>query len=516
MQGTTRRLANVSGRLPRRTSKPWSGSAPSEAVGKAAQEKKGQKGIFAPRLLLLGGIFFCAIGIFCLVVWGNWAKWVLLYWQARLPQLPPQEASELLIQMSLWTPESIPLLVEGLCDPRQDVAETASRELQNLRFQWENQAWHQVVESVLLLAKSLEERKSELPPHSWGIAQELAEWILRWRPPVFSPERVEMVFACEKILAYLRQNHPPSQAMPSSSSAFSLGEKRGLAELFHPLAGLQAPGGGLTVEAPFESVDAEPAVSTLASASIGEEKQSQQGGQAEVASGGQGAGAPTGPSTLVIRSAGGWEEGGSQGKYPRMNHALRVGPQERLGEESREVSAGSAKELLRGKADQSASAKIPEASGGSLDSRLAKRGPGGQSVQGKPDSFAKTETRELVSRLAEASGEEQLAIQGELARRGFGKVSPEFARWVVDSRAQVRLELVRQLPAMPGVEAASWLLWLCEDPDPQVRSAAQTLLATTNDPAVLQHLEKILAASPEESFRRYSERIRSLRQQRLR
>jgi len=552
-----------------------------------------------------------AIGITCLAIWVDWTKWTISRLLPQLPTLPSEEAIDLLHQLAPHTPASIPLLVQGLCDPRPEVAQIAQKELQELQQQWENQAWHQVSGSLSCLAKSLADQKERLPPHSRLLAQKLAEWILAWRPPEGSPERVQMIAACENLLVYLGQSGGPapesgatesgrSPQQPTFSEETSSGGSPSGREIIDPMAGFRLPGGGLpgagfsaeglpslpgsssdTLHAqrsawptssfsfPKSSPSSMPESPLPESSSLDSSTPKLSTARSSMPE------SPTSEFVVRIREpmevrgvppvAGKLSGPGMPGAVgrPRLNQAVRLsqtGSAENSQEGFSELDASGPpsppsttpdgtepnRRHLTAKAKQTGSlegpTKVSVASAGSLQQKSARcphsveagdlprpgdstqkpgqtsevsfGGPDPQAE--KPDHLQQKEVGELLGLLAWGTGEEQKEVQAELAGRGFGHVSIQLARQLVDPNPQVRLDLVRRLPSMAGVEPVVWLVWLCRDPDPQVRSAAITLLATTKDPAILEEVEKLLAGQPDEPLRTQTHRLRSLGQEPIR
>jgi hypothetical protein len=80
------------------------------------------------------------------------------------------------------------------------------------------------------------------------------------------------------------------------------------------------------------------------------------------------------------------------------------------------------------------------------------------------------------------------AAEKELSRRGYKAVHLSIARQLTDPDAAVRLKLVQSLPRARGIDPRPWLLRLSEDHDEAVRSAALSILRTSQDPELLQKL----------------------------
>ncbi len=80
--------------------------------------------------------------------------------------------------------------------------------------------------------------------------------------------------------------------------------------------------------------------------------------------------------------------------------------------------------------------------------------------------------------------------ENELARRGYKAVHLSLARQLTSPNSAVRLKLAQSLPRTGGIDPRPWLLRLSEDPDQSVRSAALSILRTSQDPELLQKLRR--------------------------
>ena len=118
---------------------------------------------------------------------------------------------------------------------------------------------------------------------------------------------------------------------------------------------------------------------------------------------------------------------------------------------------------------------------------------------------------ECMQRL-HAPGLESLAAEEELKRRGFDAIRLSIARRVCDPDRHVRLKLVRELPGIPNIGASEWLIKMAADEDEEVRLAAISLLATTNDPNILDRVEAIARNDSAERIRVQAERVKKRRQ----
>jgi hypothetical protein len=113
--------------------------------------------------------------------------------------------------------------------------------------------------------------------------------------------------------------------------------------------------------------------------------------------------------------------------------------------------------------------------------------PGGplQSDASPPHRVQTTEVQ-LLTRLAHASTEDVDRAQQELAQRGWGKVRPELANMLISESPADRLRALDTLRNTTGVNPRPALMMLTADPDPNVRRAVVTLLATSRDPELLE------------------------------
>jgi hypothetical protein len=113
---------------------------------------------------------------------------------------------------------------------------------------------------------------------------------------------------------------------------------------------------------------------------------------------------------------------------------------------------------------------------------------------------------DLVRRLR-AGDQRAPAARAELLRRGLTEVDLELGRRLFDPDPEVRRQLVRALPALQSVDAAPWLLQLCQDEDPEVRMAALAMTGTTADPRLLDQVEALARQDPDSRIRELAEQL---------
>lgn len=95
-------------------------------------------------------------------------------------------------------------------------------------------------------------------------------------------------------------------------------------------------------------------------------------------------------------------------------------------------------------------------------------------------------SRELLRRWLAVEDGDARTIERELAGRGFGKITTRMVRQYLSDDAEERMRLVNDVLARPGAGAGAWLLLLAEDSDAEVRLFAVTLMATSNDAALVE------------------------------
>ncbi len=102
--------------------------------------------------------------------------------------------------------------------------------------------------------------------------------------------------------------------------------------------------------------------------------------------------------------------------------------------------------------------------------------------------------------------------EDELRQQGFEALQLELARQLTHPDPRVRRELAESLPAMPGIDAHVWLVWLSRDEIADVRLAALTVMATTSDPNVLRRIEQMARSDADPRVQRQGERLLGLRE----
>ena len=105
---------------------------------------------------------------------------------------------------------------------------------------------------------------------------------------------------------------------------------------------------------------------------------------------------------------------------------------------------------------------------------------------GVATQLADVDARALLEQWLARNGVDAIAIEQELARRGFGRLSKRLVEKYFSKNADERLRLVDDVLSDPSVGARPWLILFADDSDADVRLLAVTVMATSNDRALLE------------------------------
>jgi hypothetical protein len=103
-----------------------------------------------------------------------------------------------------------------------------------------------------------------------------------------------------------------------------------------------------------------------------------------------------------------------------------------------------------------------------------------------PPQLVGIHSRELLAAWRTARGVDAAHIERELARRGFGRLTAAVVEGYFSPADADRLRLAEGIAGEPGAGASAWLSLLVEDTSADVRLAAVSVMATSNDPALLE------------------------------
>jgi hypothetical protein len=126
-------------------------------------------------------------------------------------------------------------------------------------------------------------------------------------------------------------------------------------------------------------------------------------------------------------------------------------------------------------------------------------------------SFESLDTRTLLQRWSTEKGAGVAELERELARRGFARLSPALVEALLSDVAAERERLVYTLLDTPGIDAHAWLLLLADDSDAGVRVAAVSMMATSNDPVLVEKALQIALHDRDPQVASLAERLRNRR-----
>jgi hypothetical protein len=127
----------------------------------------------------------------------------------------------------------------------------------------------------------------------------------------------------------------------------------------------------------------------------------------------------------------------------------------------------------------------PPPLGGPTPSSPAPESPPADPPASEPP-LARVDSRQLLQRWLDADGSEIFPLEEELTRRGFGRLSERLVQQLFAPKPQDRLALVDAVLTEPGVDPRPWLVLLSEDSEADVRLLAVTIMATSNDAALVE------------------------------
>jgi hypothetical protein len=127
------------------------------------------------------------------------------------------------------------------------------------------------------------------------------------------------------------------------------------------------------------------------------------------------------------------------------------------------------------------------------------------------DPWAKIDSRLLLDRWLAVGGTPKLQIARELERRGFGTLRADVVRLAVSNDTSGRVQLVHDLLDLPGAGTKAWLLLFADDANAEVRLAAVTVMATSNDAQVLEKAWQVALHDRDPRIAGLADRLRDRR-----
>jgi hypothetical protein len=348
-----------------------------------------------------------------------WQRQTLAHrWRQDLHEAQDAIALARIHQLGQLGPHGVRVLGEAVGIPREDVARAARAEVTSLLAQWELIEAKKSSPLVVALAQGMAESIDSFDRDARRFAADTAQRILIWPVDRNTTNRAPLIAACETVLVAVgRPAAPPAVPSPATSS---------------PAASSRAP-------QPTPAADPIPAEARRLPASV------------EVTP------LPRVPTEATVEVS---DEDASE---PPPQSASDSDPTPSPTADTQDEPRPLPRELSRAAGDlEQAVVELEDQS------------------KNQPTGFTSQHAawiRDLNSQQVEVVTQ----ARAELAKLGLGRNELEVARLSTHPDAAVRKKLARALPRLPGIDARTWLEFLSDDPDEEVRRTAQTLLATAGD-----------------------------------
>lgn len=422
-----------------------------------------RKGGMLPRHLTVLVIVTAAIlGMFLLG--RRWVPEILAaHWRKSLTTVSDDRAEMLVAAAARLGRPGIPVLVEAMASPRESVAKAGRLWLDRQMKSWENVAGTESQRNVAALAEALASEQDTYSPAARLDAARLAHRLLQWRLDGRIVDRGRVTWLCGQLLRAADYKVAQSPGHPTSAVSADAGLE--MQELAGPVA------------SPDETAIATRRLEIPELPRVAEPR-GRFGSQGDRATASNVVPLPSvdqGPRSGDLADA--WSmQGHRLGDDPPRRSAGRIYP-------------STAERVLVPPSPEEEEAPIAEGQVSLSDMSLS----------------------ECMQRL-HVPGLDSLSAETELKRRGFDPLRLSIARRVYDPDRRVRLQLVRDLPGIPGIGATEWLIKMAADEDEEVRLAAISLLATVNDPTVLDRVESMARRDRAERIRMQAERLQKRRE----
>ncbi len=412
--------------------------------------------------------------------------------QQELSTLSDADAERAVRRLALVGDSVIPFLVEALGSDRASVAQAARSQLLARIDAWEQLPAHQSSPKLAIVARSLAENVNRYGPTSRSLAADLAERILRWPTDTHAIDRSELIGNCAMVLSSTESDRRRAERQQIAAFERTFLEPVGSDHLTttsewsqtattfdsNVLAMTRLPGGGLPVES--ISIPVTPPGDLTASSGVLTSPPS-----GLIAAPGE---LPVPVDALL-----------NQGSVPPNAEASRLPP-------GRLPTSSAARPLPPRLSTRSS--VLPLAEDKNQAPHVPRQFLGGELREELPN-LATIDVMRLMHNTQPGLAE---AAEAELMRRGMNGIEVELARRLTDADPTVRRKLVDTLPRVPGLNATPWLIWLSEDKVVEVRRAALTLMAASNDLDLLRRVEELARRDPDPKIAELADRLLESRQ----
>ena len=389
----------------------------------------------------------------------------------QLNTVPDSRAAALVAQAAALGEPGIPVLVEALGSKRKSVARAGKTALIKQLGRWKKLNTQTASSRLAVLADALATDVENFDSTAQSDAAHFATRILSWPLDAETVDPARVILSCEKVLraAATRGDVPPRQGVADW--------ERLPVELADVPSPLLPTADRLRAERPGPTDASIPELSRL----------------------------PGGGLPIDLSSPADEVRDQQLGESARVSDARSTPPGHLVGmPDAKPISpAGGSRRPVA-----APGAMRPRPEDTSDEGAMASRKPSVRSLSlERPVNLARLESTELLQRLHGEDRAKSNGVAAELSRRGFSPKQIALGRQLFDPDPEVRKRLARSLPGQPGIDAAAWLKFLCRDDDAEVRLAAITLLATTADPALIDHALQLAREDSDPRIRRQAERL---------
>lgn len=431
--------------------------------------------IWLRRLAACGFLVVSVVGLLTFV-----SQWQQQFWiksqRVNFEHLPSDRVLDAARTLAAEGPHALPELVTALASMQASVATAAQQVVLEEVERWESQRDRKSAQARVILAESLANHTLEFGPTTSRFAAHLAERLLRDdHSPLSSDERMRLIDSCGSVIHHASrqidvslqastldlnwQETPPP--IPWETTIALLRERENQRE--QKLAA-KLPGGGIDPDGVEVPALPESALETIPSRQVDDSANT--------------VGLTPKPLPELSGSVAG-EQYDRPEKF-RKPLELRRLPKKHEAEVSADAATSNAKSGVEPREMLSPS---ESAARQALPSR---------SRSGRSGGPPRDETMvRLLQALVDADQQAANRAATALTDRGLPKEYLELAKRLADPDPAVRKSLVDILPRTAGLDARPWLMWLAHDDHPDVRFAAMSIIATSQDPQLCEQIEQL-------------------------
>ena len=392
------------------------------------------------------------------------AQWSARYWQQQLAAAADDELPLLARRLAARGEAGIAAMVAGLGSPRENVRREMRLALDDELKGWQSLPKREASQRLGRLSAALAAEAERIDASSRPFAADLATQLLLWPTEGSVVDRSRLVAECERVL---RASHAASGS-PGAERWRRLRDLATSAESAARRWNSTLPVAAARESLPPATLEA-PALPPLSVPELSEEM--------------------TTSGTV---------------ETPRR---LRPDPSARAVALAPVTKRPAIRNPLRAAANEPARTDVSAAEQAGWSPSLDETRQAGSveltSAANRNSSLTKREALELF---AELGSENASAAEAELSRRGFTHKQIEVGKHLTAADPEERRRWTEALPGMRGIDTKEWLLILSGDQDAQVRQAAVTLLATSQDPRLLARVEEVAQSDPDPGVRQQAAR----------